>query len=144
MAESTLDGRLKTDDSGMGLRTDGIVKGRWTKPFPFFIGLLGYHYHPCRVVAAGGHGAQAMRTGSSYQLDVANSLGKTQLHSDILPVVQPVKKSKAKLNQISANEASNAATACDVFDALFPGRYSNKTSSDYTAEVEQPMYVLEQ
>lgn len=80
---------------------------------------------------------------SSALLDVASSLGKTQPRSDISPVVELVKKNKAKLNQISANEASNAATACDVFDTLFPGRYSDKTNSDYTAEVERPMYVLE-
>lgn len=80
---------------------------------------------------------------SSALLGVASSLSKTQPQTDIAPVVELVKKNEAKLNQISTNEASNAATVCDVFDTLFPGKYSNQTSPDYTAEVERPMYVLE-
>ena len=80
---------------------------------------------------------------SSALLDVASGLGKTQPQADISPVVELVKKNEAKMNQISTNKASNTATACDVFDTLFPGKYSNKTSSDYTVEVQRPMYVLE-
>lgn len=48
-----------------GLRADEIFKGRRKEPLAFSIGLLGYHCHSGRVVAAGGHGAQTMGTGAA-------------------------------------------------------------------------------
>ncbi|PLN83661.1 hypothetical protein BDW42DRAFT_164384 [Aspergillus taichungensis] len=72
-------------------------------------------------------------------LDVADSLGETQPQSDISPVVELAKKNKDKLDQVSAHGETDAVTACDVFATLFPGKYADQSSGDYTAEVERPI-----